>query len=77
LFFAGKFDEVYTNFTNGANISGKFNVYKKDQLPDRWHMKNTSRLTGILYLLARPGYAFWDDYFQEILKQTSKHTDNL
>lgn len=47
-------------------------MYKKDQLPDRWRMKNTSRLTGILYLLAKPGYVFWDDFVKYILDQTSK-----
>ncbi|XP_050055875.1 ectonucleotide pyrophosphatase/phosphodiesterase family member 5-like [Aphis gossypii] len=68
----GKFDEVYTNLSIGANTSKTFYVFKKHQLPDRWHMKNNPRLNGIIYLLAKPGYAFWYSYFQEILKQTTK-----
>lgn len=68
---SGKFDEVYKNFVKEANISKTFDVYKKDQLPNRWYMKNTARLTGIIYLLAKSGYVFWDDYIQLILDQTS------
>jgi len=69
--FSGKFDEVYTNLSIGANTSKTFYVFKKYQLLDRWHMKNNPRLNGIIYLLAKPGYAFWYSFFQEILEQTS------
>ncbi|XP_025204851.1 ectonucleotide pyrophosphatase/phosphodiesterase family member 5-like [Melanaphis sacchari] len=68
----GKFDEVFTNLSNGANISNTFYVFKKYQLPDRWHMKNNPRLNGIIYLLAKPGYAFWYSFYQTILDQTTK-----
>lgn len=53
--------------------SGRFNVYKKEEIPERWHMKNTSRMDGKIYLLAKPGYAFWNDFLSSVLKQTSKH----
>lgn len=66
------FDEVYTNLSRGANSSGKFNVYKQNEIPDRWHLRNSPRLTGMIYLLAKPGYAFWDKYFESILSQTSE-----
>lgn len=62
------YDEVYNNLTRGALSSGTFDVYKKDELPERWHMKNTAVLDGIIYLLAKPGHAFWYDLFNEILK---------
>lgn len=47
-------------------------MFKKEQLLDRWHMKNTPRMNGLIYVLAKPGHAFWDDYFEELLKHTSK-----
>jgi len=68
----GKFNEVYMNLTKGATASGKFNVYKQDELLDRWHMKNTSRMKGLIYLLAKRSNGFWDEYFEFILNQTSK-----
>jgi len=71
LLFSDKFDEVYKNLSKAANTSRTFNVFKQDQLPDRWHMKNNTRLTGIIYLLAKPEYAFWDTYFEYILNETS------
>ncbi|XP_008182049.1 ectonucleotide pyrophosphatase/phosphodiesterase family member 5 isoform X2 [Acyrthosiphon pisum] len=67
-----KFDEVYKNLSKVANTSRTFNVFKQDQLPDRWHMKNNTRLTDIIYLLAKPQYAFWDTYFEFILNGTTK-----
>ncbi|VVC30894.1 Hypothetical protein CINCED_3A020487 [Cinara cedri] len=63
----GKFDEVYANFTKAAE-SGTFNVYKQDQIPERWHFKNSPRLKGLIYLLAEPSYMFWYD----ILNITAK-----
>lgn len=80
FYFLDKYNEIYKNLTQGASATKKFKVYKKDQLLDRWYMKNTNRLTGLLYLLAEPGYAFWNEYFDEILAKTSKdspHTTNL
>lgn len=65
------FDEVYHNLTEGAKKSGTFYVYKKDDIPERWHMKNTTVLDGMIYLLAKPGYAFWYDLFGTILKEKS------
>jgi len=71
LLFSDKFNEVYTNLSKAANTSRTFSVFKKDQLPDRWHMKNNTRLTDIIYLLAKPGYAFWETFYQIILNGTS------
>jgi hypothetical protein len=68
----GQFDEVYKNLKNTAISLGTFDVYKKEEIPDRWHMKNTTRLTGIIYLLAKPGYEFWSDYIQRILDKSSE-----
>lgn len=68
----GKFDEVYKNLTKGAKDSGTFRVFKQDQLLDRWHMKNTPKLKGCIYLLAEPKYMFWDDYLESILNKSSK-----
>jgi len=67
-----KFDEIYTNLSKAANASNIFSVYKKDQLLDRWHIKNNTRLNDIIYLLANPGYAFWDKYYEQILNGTTK-----
>lgn len=69
--FIAMYDEVYHNLTKGAKESGTFDVYKKDDLLDRWHMKNTTVLDGMIYLLAKPGYAFWYDLFETILEQKS------
>ncbi|KAL4121158.1 hypothetical protein QTP88_013723 [Uroleucon formosanum] len=68
----GKFDEVYTNLSSGAYTSKTFYVFKKYELPDRWHMKNNARLNGIIYLLAKPSYAFWYSLYQTILDKTTK-----
>lgn len=72
LFVSGKFEELYQNLTKISNNLRTFNVYKKDELPDRWHIKNTSRLNGKLYILAKPGYAFWYNLYEYILNSTSK-----
>jgi len=69
--FSAKYDEVLTNLSSGANASKTFYVFQKYELPDRWHMKNNPRLNGIIYLLAKPSYAFWYSYFQKILNETS------
>ncbi|XP_060868387.1 ectonucleotide pyrophosphatase/phosphodiesterase family member 5-like [Metopolophium dirhodum] len=68
----GKFDEVYTNLSSGANTTKTFYVFQKKELPDRWHMKNNPRLNGIIYLLAKPSYAFWYSFYQKILDKTTK-----
>lgn len=34
-------------------------------------MKNNTRLDNLIYLLAQPGYAFWDKYYEIILNGTS------
>ncbi|KAL5243488.1 hypothetical protein ACI65C_010898 [Semiaphis heraclei] len=67
-----KFDEVYKNLSKVVNTSRTFNVFKQDELPDRWHMKNNTRLKNIIYLLAKPEYAFWNKYFELILSGTTK-----
>lgn len=71
ILFLGKFDEVYANLSSGANTSKTFYVFKKKELPDRWHMKNNPRLNGIIYLLSKPSYAFWYSFYQKILDKTS------
>lgn len=72
LLFPGKYDEIYNKLKNASNTHGHFDVFKKEQLLDRWHMKNTARMDGLLYVLAKPGYAFWDDYYENLLNHTSK-----
>ncbi|XP_060854448.1 ectonucleotide pyrophosphatase/phosphodiesterase family member 5-like isoform X1 [Rhopalosiphum padi] len=72
-----KFDEIYTNLSKIANTTKTFSVFKKDQLLDRWHMKNNTRLNNIIYLLANPGYAFWDEYYELILSRTTKEKFNV
>lgn len=71
LYFPGKFDEVYAKLSNGASATKKFRVFKREQMPDRWHMKNSPRLSNLLYLLTEPGHIFWSEYFEEMLNQTS------
>ncbi|CAI6352086.1 unnamed protein product [Macrosiphum euphorbiae] len=65
------------NLSKVANTSRTFNVFKQDQLPDRWHMKNNTRLTDVIYLLAKPEYAFWATYFEYILNETTKEKFNV
>lgn len=69
LLFLDKFDEIYKNLSKEADKN--FDVFKKDQLYNRWHMKNNTRLNNLIYLLAKPGYAFWDEYYEIILNGTS------
>lgn len=71
LLFSDKFNEIYTNLSKEANTSRKFNVFKKNQLYERWHMKNNTRLNNLIYLLAQPEYAFWNEYYEIILNGTS------
>ncbi|XP_025204876.1 ectonucleotide pyrophosphatase/phosphodiesterase family member 5-like [Melanaphis sacchari] len=67
-----KFDEVYEKLSKISNTSRTFDVFKKNQLYNRWHMKNNTRLNDIIYLLAKPKYAFWDEYYKDILNGTTK-----
>lgn len=71
MIFPGKYYEVYTNLTKAATSTWSFEVFKKDQLPERWHIKNIPRLDGILCLLAKPGYAFSDGSYNYTLENTS------
>ncbi|XP_050424005.1 ectonucleotide pyrophosphatase/phosphodiesterase family member 5-like isoform X1 [Adelges cooleyi] len=63
-----KFLEVYKNLTEMANATGQFHVYTKENVLTRWHMNNSARLEGLIYLLAEPKYAFSDTYIENNFK---------
>lgn len=44
---------------NVSLSNGHFEVYRREEMPDRWHFKNNARAPPI-FLLASKGYAFQD-----------------
>ncbi|XP_067009278.2 ectonucleotide pyrophosphatase/phosphodiesterase family member 5 [Anabrus simplex] len=59
----GTEDKVYCILKNLSNHE-KFTIYRKAELPERWHFKENKRAPPLL-LLADEGYAFHDMYASE------------
>lgn len=55
----GKFDYVYETLKNASKSNGNFDVYKVEELPERWHARNEQRF-GPIIVLAKMNYAFQD-----------------
>jgi len=51
----GKFDEVYRKLSD-ASINNHFSVYKRENIPERWHYRN--RRVGPIFLVAKLPYTF-------------------
>jgi len=73
----GKFNEVHAKLLNASKESNNFQVYKQEDIPERWHMKNNSRLYGIIYLLANNGYVFWGRHYEQLLSKKFKTKDKF
>lgn len=58
-FKLGYENEIYKNLTVAANKLNSFTVYKHEQIPDRFHIKNSKRRSNLL-LVANVHYAFLD-----------------
>ncbi|XP_017786314.1 PREDICTED: bis(5'-adenosyl)-triphosphatase enpp4-like [Nicrophorus vespilloides] len=56
---AENLEEAYTNLKKASKDNGHFNVYKKKDLPQKWHFKENRR-TPPIFLLADEGYGFQD-----------------
>lgn len=55
----GKGAEACQNLTKAAETLRTFDAYTDDQLPERWHVRNTVRF-GPCVVVAKPYYAFQD-----------------
>ena len=60
FFQTGFEEEVYQNLTKARDRLKTFDVYKKNEIPQRWYYKGTNRVTDLL-LVAKLPYAFNDE----------------
>ena len=56
--------EIYTNLTRASRQLNSFTVYRQEELPDSWHIKNSQRTTEI-WIVAKMPYAFTDAAFDK------------
>lgn len=59
----GEANVVYNALKNASDSGSPFKVYKRNEIPDRWHYKNNRRSPPIL-AVADPPYVFQDAYLQ-------------
>ncbi|XP_022915908.1 bis(5'-adenosyl)-triphosphatase enpp4-like [Onthophagus taurus] len=64
----GYTDDVYNRLKKASAELGHFTVYKKSEIPNRWHFRRNIRTPPIL-LLADKGYAF-DDFIDTVAYYT-------
>ncbi|XP_046492648.1 ectonucleotide pyrophosphatase/phosphodiesterase family member 5 isoform X1 [Neodiprion pinetum] len=57
----GKLDIVHRQLVEAANKTGHFTVYKKEEIPDRYHFGKNLRIPPI-FIVAEIGYGFNDMY---------------
>lgn len=74
--FLGKEDILYDKLKSAANETSTFYVYRKEEIPERFHYGNNTRMTPI-FVVAKSGYAFEFlrdsfDYYQKTFNITSK-----
>ncbi|XP_046361866.2 ectonucleotide pyrophosphatase/phosphodiesterase family member 5-like [Haliotis rufescens] len=75
----GLLEELYANLTAGSKAEGHFKVYKKDDIPDRYHYTHNDRIMPLLvvpedtYQLTRNGTVLhelgnhgWDNSLQDM-----------
>ncbi|CAL1538506.1 unnamed protein product [Lymnaea stagnalis] len=53
----GKLEEIYSNLTKGAQESRKFQVYKKEEIPEYFHYTHNRRISPIV-AVANDTYSF-------------------
>ncbi|XP_072154700.1 ectonucleotide pyrophosphatase/phosphodiesterase family member 5 isoform X2 [Bemisia tabaci] len=53
----GREEEVFQNLTQAAESTNAFQVYRKEEIPEKWNYKRNNR-TADLLALATVGYAF-------------------
>ncbi|XP_014297559.1 bis(5'-adenosyl)-triphosphatase enpp4 isoform X2 [Microplitis demolitor] len=53
----GKEEILYDKLNSAANETSKFRVYRKEEIPERFHYGNNERMTPI-FVVAENGYAF-------------------
>lgn len=57
--FEGLEDQVYANLTAASKNAKSFQVYKPDEIPDRWFYKKNRRNIGV-FIQSFDGYVFQD-----------------
>ncbi|XP_044598002.1 ectonucleotide pyrophosphatase/phosphodiesterase family member 5-like isoform X1 [Cotesia glomerata] len=70
----GKEDILYDKLKSAANETSTFYVYRKEEIPERFHYGNNTRMTPI-FVVAKSGYAFEFlrdsfDYYQKTFNIT-------
>lgn len=71
-----KFDVVYSRLVDGAKRNGHFTVYKKEEIPDKYHFGKNPRIAPI-FIVADTRYAFNDMYEKiEHYEETYNFTSN-
>lgn len=61
LFFTGKEEEIYEKLKSAAEQTRKFKVYKRGDIPKRYHYGDNTRI-GSIFVIAELGYAFQNLY---------------
>lgn len=57
--FEGYEESIYNKLKNISKALGTFKVYRKTEIPSRWHFTSNSRIPPI-YVVAEDGYGFED-----------------
>lgn len=57
LFYAGKEDIIYQSLKQAAAKTMTFRVYKREEIPKKYHYGNNTRV-GPIFVIAEVGYAF-------------------
>lgn len=57
----GQVDGIYYSLKRASEVDANFDVYKKEEYPEKWHFKNNPRIPPIL-LISKDGHAFEDIY---------------
>ncbi len=54
---------AHQNLTEAfRNLRGAFTVYRKDEVPERWHIKKSRRMSDLMAVAKIPN-TFYDDQF--------------
>lgn len=69
--FQGYEESIYNKLKNVSKTLGSFKVYKKTEMPSRWHFTNNNRIPPI-YVVAEDGYGF-QDLTESVVKWAPVH----
>lgn len=61
---SGYDEEIYRNLTTAAETNKTYRIYKNEQMPEIWYLKNNRRNIG-LYGVSSPCYSFDDKWMQK------------